>query len=912
MSSLEREPNTPRDSVFNSISDGLFLNAVIQGRDITVQLPREINPALAGPPPGSAFFSGRENELQELTRALSPEREAIPQLISGLPGAGKTEIALQLACRAQRDQQFTGGVLFADVHGYDGDRFITAEQSLAGFLRALAIPPECIPHGLEERSRLFRAALAAYAKHGRRILVIIDNASSTDQVQALLPSDGVNSVLITSRDSLDLSARRHNLGVLPSKISVELLQKMLQTINGSGDVRVTEDPATAKEISQLCGHLPIALQICGALLADFPDRPLSSLKRDLSQAHTRLGHLERGTRKVAAAFDMSYRRLTRDQARLFRLIPINPGADISSAAAAHLADIKESAAERMLEDLARMHLIEPGDVWGRWRLHDLVRLYADSLGRESHIDDQRNIALGRLLDHYIHGTRAASSYLVTDLAPPRYFKRKSDAFRWLEAERSNLVLAVGLSTKAGRYKDSCILASELANFLQKFRYTDDFFAVSYTAAAAANRAGNKSLTEDAANNIKKAVSQLKSLEEAVSGLITAASIFNKSGDLRNEAATLNQVGNAMTLTGRFEEAIAFLSASAELYRASKDDNLEGLALASLGEVLGSAGKTEEAIDAYSDSLALLQQAGDRYGMGIVLGNLGLARKEVGQPFEALQAFKSALEIFRTEGFKGEEAGVLNNLGLTLQDLGEPYEAIDFHLRAAANSREVGDHLLEGTALVDLGACLQSISELERAVEAFSAAACAFEHAGDKKRKGSALHSEGIIFTHLGLYQEAVDAYTRAENAFRMISDALGEGMSLANRGAALRSWGKFNESIDVLTSSVDVLSQGGDEAAVTPAILQLGASLAAAGHTEEAVRVFTRAVAELAAAGKNWEEAKALLARGIALRSLERFDEAAADLSRAIPAFRAEGDSERATMARAYLDEVLKISSGAR
>ncbi len=909
---MEREPNPPRDSVFNSISDGIFLNAVIQGRDITVQLPREINPALSGPPPGSASFSGRENELQELTHALSRECDPIPQLISGLPGAGKTEIALQVACRAQRNKQFTGGVLFADVHGYDGDRFITAEQSLAGFLRALAIPPEHIPHGLEERSRLFRATLAAYAKHGRRILVIIDNASSTDQVQALLPSDGFNSVLITSRDNLDLSARRHDLGVLPSRISVELLQRTLQTINGSGDVRVTEDLASAKEIAQLCGHLPIALQICGALLADFPDRPLSSLKRDLSQAHTRLGHLERGTRTVAAAFDMSYRRLTRDQARLFRLIPINPGADISSAAAAHLADIEEAVAERLLEDLARMHLVEPGGMWGRWRLHDLVRLYADSLSRESQIDDQRNIALGRLLDHYVHGTRAASSYLVPDVAPSRYFKRRSDAIRWLEVERSNLVLAVGLAAKAGRYEDSCILASELANFLQKFRYSDDFFAVSYTSAVAANRTGNESLAEDTANNIKKALSQLKSLEDAVSGLITAASIFSESGDSRNEAATLNQVGNAMSLAGRFEESIAFLSASAELYRVSKDGNLEGLALASLGEVLGSAGKSEDAIDAYSDSLALLQQAGDRYGMGIVLGNLGLARKEAGQPVEALQAFRSALEIFRTDGTKGEEGRVLNNFGLTLQDLGEPHEAVGFHLRAAAKSREAGDHFLEGTALVDLGACLQSISELERAVETFSAAACAFESAGDKQRKGSSLHSEGIIFTHLGRYQEAVDAYMRAENAFRMIGDAQGEGMSLANRGAALRSWGHLSESIEVLTSSVEVLSHGGDESAVTPANLQLGASLAAAGHTEEAVRVFTRSVAELAGAGNSWEESKALLARGIALRSLERFDEAAADLSRTIPVFRAEGDNERATMARAYLDDVLKRSSGAR
>ncbi|MET8634385.1 tetratricopeptide repeat protein [Streptomyces sp. NPDC004680] len=913
MSSLERESETPSDSVTNIISDGLFLNAVIQGRDITVQLPREISPALAGLPPRSPSFSGRKEELYELTRGLAPEREAIPQLISGLPGVGKTEIALQVAVHAQRDRGwFAGGILFTDMQGYDESRCVTAEQTLAGFLRALAIPPEHIPHGLEERSRLFRATLATYAKHRRRILLIVDNASSIDQVQPLLPSDAANSVLITSRDSLDLNARRHSLEVLPSTASVNLLRSVLKNTNGVDDIRVEEDLDAAKEIARLCGNLPIALQICGALLADFPGRPLTSMKQALYQAHTRLGHLERGARTVTAAFDISYRRLTEDQARLFRLIPINPGADVSSRAAAQLAGIEESTADRLLEDLARMHLVEPGDTWGRWRLHDLIRLYADSLGRECRVDDQRDLALGRLLDHYVHGAHAASSYLTPSLTPSHYFKRQSDALSWLDAERSNLVLAVGLAMKAGRYEVSCMLANELAIFLQQCRYADDFLAVSYTAAAAANRTGNKLLEDEAANNIQKALTQLESFEDAIKGFVTAASVFSEAGDPQNEAATLNQVGNAMSLAGRFEEAVTFFTASAELYRESKDRNLEALALASLGEALSSADKPGEAIDAYSDSLELLQQAGDLHGMGLVLGNLGLARQKMNQPIEALRAFKSALAIFQENGSRSDEGRVLNNLGVALQSLGAYNEAIDCHSRAIAIAREMHDHFLEGSALVDLGVYLQSMSQLEEAVDAFADAARAFECAGDNRRKGSTLHDAGVTFTHLERYPEAVDAYARAECAFRTIGDGVGEGMSLSNRGATLRSWKRFSESIDVLTNAVDVLSEAGGKELAAPAILQLGASLAAAGRGEEAVQVFARAAEEFARAGDRWEKAKALLARGIALRSLGRFDEAATDLSHGIPVFREEGDSERATMARLYLDDILKRSSNTR
>ncbi|MBF6052091.1 tetratricopeptide repeat protein [Streptomyces eurocidicus] len=907
MSSLERKPHTPDNTVTNVVSDGLFLNAVIQGRDITVHLPREISPALAGLPPCSPSFSGREEQLHELTRGLAPDRRALPQLILGLPGVGKTEIALQVATRAQRDLGwFTGGVLFTDMQGYDETRHVTAEQSLSSLLRALAIPPEHIPYGLEERSRLFRTTLAAYAKRGCRILLVVDNASSADQVQPLLPSDAVNSILITSRDNLDLSARRHSLEILSTTASISLLQNVLTHTNGVEDVRVKEDLGSAEEIADLCGNLPIALQICGALLADFPSRSLASMKQALSQAHTRLGILERGTRSVTAAFDISYRRLTKDQARLFRLIPINPGADISSSAAAQLAGIEESAADRLLEDLARMHLVEPGDTWGRWRLHNLIRLYADSLSRECHVDDRRDLAFGRLLDYYVHGAHAASSHLTPNLTPSRWFMGQRDALRWLDSERSNLILAVGLAIKTGEYEASCVLANELATYLQQFHHADDFLAVSYAATKAANMSGNKTLEDQAISNTKKALTQLKSLEDAIKGFTTASSIFSESNDLQYEASTLSSVGHAMSLTGNFEEAITHLTTSAELYRKLRQPGLEGLALASLGEVLASAGKPGKAVDAYCDSLELLQQAGDLHGVGLVLGNLGLTRQQMDQPTEALRAFKSALAIFQESGSRAEEGKVLNSLGLTLQTLGESRDAIDCHSRAISIARDVRDHDLEGSALVDLGIYLRSISRLAEAADAFADAARAFANVGDNQRKASALQAEGVTFTYLGRYQEAVDAYSKAEYAFRIIGDGAGEGMSLANRGAALRSWGRLRESIEVLTAAVDVLSQAGGKTLASPATLQLGGSLAAAGRSAEAVQVFARAAEEFARAGDMLEEAKALLARGIALRSLGRFSEAATDLTHAIAVFREEGDRERATMARLHLDEIHK------
>ena len=256
-------------------------------------------------------------------------------------------------------------MLFVDLFGYDPARKLDPGQALEGFLHALAIPGEHIPPHTQDRARLYASVLAAYAREGRRILVVIDNAATHEQAKPLLPAEPASAAIVTSRDTLGLlGARLLDLDTLAPGDAADMLDRVLR-VSRPGDARVTDHPADAARIARLCGGLPLALRIVAALLSENPDRPLAEMATDLDDERTRLDELSYADTAVRAAFDLSYRRLDSDRARLFRLLTINPGPEISTEAAAVLADVDQPSARRGLEALARAHLIDHGSSYGQ-------------------------------------------------------------------------------------------------------------------------------------------------------------------------------------------------------------------------------------------------------------------------------------------------------------------------------------------------------------------------------------------------------------------------------------------------------------------------------------------------------------------------------------------------------------------
>ncbi|MFD5115805.1 tetratricopeptide repeat protein [Streptomyces sp. NPDC058391] len=699
--------------VSNTISGGVFFHQVIQGRNITVALPPKITPALSGLPAPSPTFTGRDAHVEELLDALAPreEQQAVlvtPQpsrvAVAGLPGVGKTELVVQVAARALREPDwFPGGVLFVDLFGYDPERRLSPEQALVGFLRALGIPGEHIPSGLQDLQRLYRSVLAAFIEQGRRILVVIDNASSADQAAPLLPTDGITAVLITSRHTLDMDARLHDLNVLDIDASIALLHQALLQARGPADTRVQDTPEAAAVVADLCAGLPLALRIAAALLADAPTRPLASLAQALRTEHSRLDRLRREDRAVRAAFDLSHQHLSTASARLFRLYPLNAGPDLSTESAAALADVDAFTAEEILHDLNRAHLIETsGSAWGRWRMHDLVRLYAtDHLkqeGRETLI-----AARSRLLERYRTLASAASTHLAlgSGCPPSPLFTDREKTLEWLENERANLVATVTTAHETGAAATAASLAFSLAGFFEQHRYFADWTTVTATALAILQQADDHQSAGRAMVNLGIAQRELRQFDAAVLLLQTAADAFAEAGDGHSRAMALDALGVTRRETREYGESIDAHTAAAAIYNEIQDLRGQARALTNLGSAWREIHQPDKAIPVLSHALSIMRATGDDRGEAMTLVNLGAALRETGKFEQAITLYGEAIPRLRETHDRHGVALALHNRGDALQHMERFSEAIDDHRQAADFFRNVQDHHHLAKALASL-------------------------------------------------------------------------------------------------------------------------------------------------------------------------------------------------------------------
>jgi DNA-binding SARP family transcriptional activator len=341
-------------------------------------------------------FTGRDGYLERLDPLLpdtDPGATAVViSAIHGTAGIGKTALAVHWAHRIR--QRFSDGQLYANLRGYADGPPVRPVEALAWFLTALGVPAGQIPSTVEEASGLYRSLLA-----GRRVLVLLDNARDADQVRALLPGSPGCLALVTSRDRLDGLVARDGavpvpVDVLSSDEAHELLVRLL------GPERVRSEPEPAAQLVDLCGQLPLALRIAAANLVA---RPRTSVAGYVDRLRAdRLGPLDVvGDQQagVKAAFDLSYLGLPEDARRMFRLLGLVPGPDLTGPAAAAMVGLDPAAAATILDRLAAAHLVDEHQA-GRYTLHDLIRQYARQKATTEDSADDRRAALDRLQEHY--------------------------------------------------------------------------------------------------------------------------------------------------------------------------------------------------------------------------------------------------------------------------------------------------------------------------------------------------------------------------------------------------------------------------------------------------------------------------------------------------------------------------------
>ncbi|MER5356494.1 ATP-binding protein [Kitasatospora sp. NPDC002551] len=547
--------------------------------------------ALASLPAPPVDLVGRGEAVQALLTLLAPSAgDGGPVLVSavaGLAGVGKSALALYAAHEAARRGWFPGGVLYVPLRGYRPGAAVSGEQAVGALLRALGVRDHDVPPTPEEQAALYRSAMARRAAEAGAVLVLADDASAAEQVAPLVPADSCHRLLVTSRDCLHspgFPARLLPLGVLGAAEAAELVATAVRRARPE-DGRAEAQPRALAAIAEHCGYLPLALRIAAALLVDDPGLPLADLAEELADTGSRLDALRHGdgggmSLAVAGAFELSYRRLPEETARVLRLTTVNPGPDVSTEAVAVLAGLGRPAARRQLAALARANLLAEQPVGsGRWRAHDLVRLYVKRLADQ---DGERTAAWERLLGYYACNGRAAmrpGPQTGANRSGTSPFPDEASAYAWFSVERENLDAIVD-SRAAGRGKLlelTVILGSHMA-------YRTYLHALGMA----------RSVT-----GIEPPLSDPRILETVMEILGLGLEMMRSEdfasfvGDQHSEGR-LTDLGVELLRAGRHDEAIDVGHAALALHRARGNRFEEGVTLSLIGAALGSAGRAKEA------------------------------------------------------------------------------------------------------------------------------------------------------------------------------------------------------------------------------------------------------------------------------------------------------------------------------
>jgi DNA-binding SARP family transcriptional activator/tetratricopeptide (TPR) repeat protein len=726
--------------------DPALAEPAVLGADHRASLvPRELPAAVAG-------FAGRAGELAALTGLLdqavasTPPTVVIPA-IGGTAGVGKTALAVQWAHTVT--DRFPDGQLYVNLRGYDPDRPMPSADALARFLRVLGVPGQDIPAEEDERAARYRSLLA-----GRKMLVVLDNAGSVEQVRPLLPGSPSCVVVVTSRDALAGLVARHGavrleLDLLPAQEAVGLLRALI-------GLRAENEPGAAVTLAAQCCRLPLALRVAAELAAARPDVPLAELAGELADQQSRLDLLDAGgdpRTAVRAVFSWSYRHLDHDAARVFRLAGLHPGPDVDPYAVAALTGTGSLGQNRaVLDALARAHLIQSASP-GRYSMHDLLRAYARELSDAPDGDEQQRAALTRLFDHYLHTASAAMDALYPaererrpripppdTPAPP---VTESDAARaWLDVERPTLVAVTVHAAGRGWPTYATRLSATLYHYLDSGGHYPEAITIHSHARVAAQRTGDQAAEAIALTWLGSVHWRQSRYQQAADHLRQALALFRQVGDRAAQGRTLNNLGVICDEQGRYQEAIGFHRQALAIHREIGDSVGRANALNSLASIEERLGLYDLSPRHYRRALAIATDIGARDVECIVLINLGPVGLRQGRYRQAARHLRRALALSRETGYQYAEAAALTRTGDLCLRQDHPEEAVRYLQEALALHRESGHRSGEADALNSLGDVRLATGRPGHARAEYDAALALAAQTGDKYQQARAHHGLG--------------------------------------------------------------------------------------------------------------------------------------------------------------------------
>lgn len=794
-------------------------------------------------PADTAAFSGREQELDTIvsavTGAVESGRVVAVHSIDGMPGVGKTALAIRVGYHVR--EHFPDRQLFINLNAHTpGVEPTDPADALASLLTADGVDARYLPADLQGRAAMWRNRMA-----GKRVLLILDNATGSAQVEPLLPGAAGCLVLVTSRRYLgDLSTTVVSiiLDVLPP----EDAKQMFRLLAG----REISDDGKLLELVALCGHLPLAI----SLLARVFNRHASwNLDQLLKETREKLLTVKAENRSVAATFGLSYQNLDVSRQHFFRYLGLHPGIEIDPYAAAALTGLPLDQSAEYLELLHNDSLLsEP--TYQRYRMHDLIREYARNLVNAEEPGAERDLAVERLLDYYQYSAQAADRHLarytrpapVAEVPIPTWmsipeFRSWHEAQDWMTVERSNLLACINYASSHDDHARVIGLTAVTAAHLRSDGPWTQAEILHSKAAVAARQLGDR-LSEANALNDLGIRGLAGDYPGAADALDHAISIYRDLRDRLGEANALCQMGAVHILKSEFSEAADAIDYALDIYREIGDRPGQAQALDYLGVVRYVTGKFAEAATALNQALGISVELNDKQGQAQALNYLGVVRLLTGDYPEATHLLEQARSIYRALGLQVGHAQALNVLGVVQQRTGD-YTGSEKSLDEAQHIyQELGDRLGQAHVLTDLGTVRRLTGQYEPAARVIEVAMGIYRDLGDRNGEGNALSQLGVVQILTGEYEGAAQALQEALSICRHVGNKDGEAEVLNHTGMLHLARGDVEQALRNHRSALEVAQAIESPIEEARALEGIGKCARAEGDTQRASDAFKKAL----------------------------------------------------------------------
>lgn len=676
-------------------------------------------------------FTGRSAFVSELGNRLATAENAVMAVsaVAGIGGVGKTTLAVHVAHQARR--HFPDGQLYVDLQGA-GARAAEPETVLGSFLRALGTADPAIPDTLDERAALYRSTL-----DGRRVLILLDNAHDAAQIRPLLPGTPGCAALVTSRVRMVDLAGAHlvDLDVMSPEEALQLFTRIV------GAERVGAEREAALDVVAACGFLPLAIRIAASRLAARRTWTVSVLAAKLADERRRLDELQAGDLAVKATFELGYGQLERAQARAFRLLGLADGPDISLAAAAALLNLDPHVAEDLLEALVDTSLVESAAP-GRYRYHDLVRLYARACAERDEQPAERERALSRLLDFYlataagVYALERPGDRLVDHLEPTDHagltFDDRHAALDWLYTEAGPLLACVQQSSGPKTLRRGVDLLWAALDLGESGANAKQYETAAITVREAARAGGDQRSEARALVTLADVHHTSGRFDQAEQEAENVILLVEPEHDPMPSCWAPNALGIMALYQSRHDDGERYFNQAIDNFRGIQDRPGEASALCNLSRIHLATGRTTSAVALAKEGTAVYDSMGHTLRSANGRYALGMALTQSGRFSEASERLLEALDVFRASRQRLWEGMTLFRLSEVDLASGNATDAAVKAEQALTALRGVGGEWRRGNILTVLGRSLIEIGQSERAEVCWREALAIYDALGSRE------------------------------------------------------------------------------------------------------------------------------------------------------------------------------------